>query len=108
MSVVESTHEQSLVTEASVVFFPMNMLKSVLYSWLSLVTGKWICPLIAMIHILRWYGSSNFLLLLNKYRMIEKSTVSGIKKRGGISSMYSNRHLLDCSDGKNILHKEKF
>ena len=29
MSVVESTHEQSLVTEASVVFFPMNMLKSV-------------------------------------------------------------------------------
>jgi hypothetical protein len=41
-----------LVTEASVVFFPMNMLKSVLYSWLSLVMGKWICPLIAMIHIL--------------------------------------------------------
>lgn len=51
-SVVESTHEQSLITEASVVFFPMNMLKSVLYSWLSLVMGKWICPLIAMIHIL--------------------------------------------------------
>ena len=108
MSVVESTHEQSLVTEASVVFFPMNMLKSVLYSWLSLVTGKWICPLIAMIHILRWYGSSNFLLLLNKYRMIEKNTVLGIKKRRGISSVYSNRHLLYCSDGKNILHKEKF
>jgi hypothetical protein len=35
MSVVESTHEQTLVTEASVVFFPINMLKSVLYSWLS-------------------------------------------------------------------------
>jgi hypothetical protein len=34
MSVVESTHEQSLVTEASVIFFPMNILKSVLYSWL--------------------------------------------------------------------------
>jgi hypothetical protein len=49
---VESTHEQSLVTEASVVFFPMNMLKTVFYSWLCLVMGKWSCPLIAMIHIL--------------------------------------------------------
>ena len=48
MSVVESTHEQSLITEAGVVFFPMDMLKSVLYSWLSFVMGKWICPLIAM------------------------------------------------------------
>lgn len=48
------------------------------------------------------------LLLLNKYRMIEKNTVLSIKKRGGISSVYSNRHLLDCSDGKNILDKEKF
>lgn len=80
MSVVESTHEQSLVTEASVVFFPMNMLKSVLSSWVWLVTGKWICRLIAMIHKLWWDGSSNFLLLLNKYRMIEKNTVLGLKK----------------------------
>ena len=108
MSVVESTHEQSLVTEASVVFFPMNMLKAVLYSWLSLVTGEWICPLTAMIHILWWYASSNFLLLLNKYRMIEKNTVLGIKKRGGISSVYSNRHLVDCSDVQKYFTRRSF
>ena len=40
MSVVESTHEQSLVTEASVVFFPMNMLKSVLLFLVKLGYGE--------------------------------------------------------------------
>ena len=37
---VESTHEQSLVTEASVVFFPMNMLKSVLLFLVMLGYGE--------------------------------------------------------------------
>ena len=40
MSVVESTHEQSLVTEASVVFFPTNMLKSVLLFLVKLGYGE--------------------------------------------------------------------
>ena len=38
MSIVESTHEQSLVTE--VVFFPMNMLKSVLLFLVKLGYGE--------------------------------------------------------------------
>ena len=79
MSVVESTHEQSLVTEASVVFFPMNMLKSYLflvmlgYGEMDLSFG---CndPHTMMVRV------KYFLLLLNKYRMIEKNTVLSIKK----------------------------